>query len=143
MKIKLEENISRHLKPVLVRKGHDVLTVGDERLLGKTDVEVGAVAKAEGRMLFTLDLDFADPRKFPSGSHAGIVLFRPMSMGPLAVKRFISGFVRETDLLPLSGCIVVVDPKRVRIRRPPLDTDSPEWEEIPQSWTDCPGAGFS
>jgi hypothetical protein len=59
------------------------------------------------------------------------VLFRPMSMGPLAVNRFITEFVRETDLVTLSGCIVVVDPTRVRIRRPPLDPDSSEWEEIP------------
>jgi len=65
------------------------------------------------------------------GSHPGIVLFRPMSMGPLAVNRFITEFVRETDLVPLSGCIVVVDPTRVRIRRPPLAPDGSEWEEIP------------
>jgi predicted nuclease of predicted toxin-antitoxin system len=131
MKIKLDENISRHLKPILTREGYDVLTVGDEGLLGKTDVEVGVAAKAEEMMLFTLDLEFADLRKFPPGSHPGIVLFRPMSMGPLAVNRFITEFVRETDLVPLSGCIVVVDPTRVRIRRPPLDPDSSEWEEIP------------
>ena len=28
MKIKLDENISRHLKPILIREGYDVLTVG-------------------------------------------------------------------------------------------------------------------
>jgi len=61
MKIKLDENISRHLKPILIREGYDVLTVADEGLLGKTDVEVGVAAKAEEMMLFTLDLEFADP----------------------------------------------------------------------------------
>ncbi len=131
MKIKLDENISHHLKPILIHEGYDVLTVGDEGLLGKTDVEVGAAAKAEGMILFTLDLEFADLRKFSPGSHPGIVLFRPMSMGPLAVNRFITEFVRETDLVPLSGCIVVVDPTRVRIRRPLPDPDSSVWEEIP------------
>jgi predicted nuclease of predicted toxin-antitoxin system len=131
MKIKLDENISRHLKPILILGGYEVLTVDDEGLRGKTDVEVGAAAKAEEMMLFTLDLEFADLRKYPPGSHPGMVLFRPTSMGPLAVNSFITEFVSQTNLALLSRCVVVVDPTRLRVRRPPLDTESPEWEEIP------------
>jgi hypothetical protein len=33
MKLKLDENLSRHLKPVLIGLGHDVLTTADENLL--------------------------------------------------------------------------------------------------------------
>jgi predicted nuclease of predicted toxin-antitoxin system len=130
MKIKLDENISRHLKSLLKQEGHEALTAAEQGLLGKTDIEIGAAVKTEGVLLFTLDLEFADLRKFPPGTHPGIVLFRPLSMGPLSVNRFILEFVKVTDLTSLAGCIVVVDPTRVRIRRPPLDTDGPEWEEI-------------
>jgi len=130
MKIKLDENISRHLKSLLKQEGHEAITAAEQGLLGKTDIEIGAAVKAEGMLLFTLDLEFADLRKFPAGSHPGIVLFRPLSMGPLFVNRFITEFVKVTDLSSLSGCLVVVDPTRVRIRRPPLDTDSSDWEEI-------------
>jgi len=119
MKIKLDENISRHLKLPFQRAGYDVLTAADEGLLGKSDVEVGAAANSEGLILFTLDLEFADLRKFPPGTHPGIILFRPRSMGPLATNRFILNFVKETDIAPLSRCTVIVDPTRVRIRRPP------------------------
>jgi len=133
MRIKLDENISRHLKPLLKQEGHEAVTVSDEGLLGKTDIEVGAAANSEGMMLFTLDLEFADLRKFPLGNHPGIVLFRPQSMGPLTVNHFIIEFVKETDLKFLAGCVVVVDPTRVRIRRPSLDEDTSEWEEIPES----------
>ncbi len=112
MKIKLDENISRHLKFVIIQKGHECVTAEDEGLLSKTDVEVGAVAKTEGRMLFTLDLEFANLRKFPPGSHPGVVLFRPQSMGPLAVNRFITQFIEEADLSSLSGCLVIVDPRK-------------------------------
>ena len=87
MKLKLDENISRHLKSILNQKGHEARTAEDEGLLGKIDVEVGAIAKTEGRMLFTLDLEFANLRKFPPGSHPGVVLFRPQSMGPLTVNK--------------------------------------------------------
>jgi predicted nuclease of predicted toxin-antitoxin system len=60
MKIKLDENLSRHLKPVLAGFAHDVLTTADENLLSRPDTEVAAASIKEGRMLFTLDLEFAD-----------------------------------------------------------------------------------
>jgi predicted nuclease of predicted toxin-antitoxin system len=132
IKIKLDESISRHLKQHLQQEGYDVFTAVEEGLLGKSDVEVGAAAKSEKLILFTLDLEFADLRKFPPGTHPGIILFRPHSMGPLATNRFIVNFVKETDMTALSGCTVIVDPIRVRIRRPPLDTDTTEWEKIPE-----------
>lgn len=130
MKIKLDENLSRHLKPSLIERGHEISTAAEEGLLGKVDVEVGTAAKAEERMVFTLDLDFADLRKFPPGTHPGVILFRPRSMGPLAVNRFVLRFVQEVDLARLSRCLAVVEPGRVRVRRPPLETESMEWEEI-------------
>jgi len=124
MNIKLDENLSRHLKTDLQHAGHDAITTEDEGLLGRSDLEVGASARAEGRMLFTLDLEFADLRKYPPGSHPGVVLFRPRSLGPLAVNDFILRFARETDLVALTGCVVVVEPERIRLRRPPPQADS-------------------
>lgn len=131
MKLKLDENLSRYLKQTLSALQHDVITVADENLLSQPDTVVGAAANGEGRMLLTLDLEFADLRKYPPGSHPGIILFRPRSFGPLAVNRFVEDFVRDTDLVLVTGCVVVVDPGRVRVRRPPLETDTGEWEEIP------------
>ena len=119
MKIKLDENISRHLKPHLQKAGYDTFTAADEELLGKPDVEVGTAARSEGRILFTLDLEFADLRKFPPGTYPGIILFRPQSLGPLATNRFILNFLKETDLAALSECTVIVDPTRVRITTSP------------------------
>ncbi|HEV8722868.1 MAG TPA: DUF5615 family PIN-like protein [Candidatus Binatia bacterium] len=60
MKIKIDENLSHHLKDPLAQLGHDVSTALEEGLLGKVDIEIGAAAKSEDRMIFTLDLDFAD-----------------------------------------------------------------------------------
>jgi predicted nuclease of predicted toxin-antitoxin system len=120
MKLKLDENLSRHLKPVLERIGHDVETAADEGLLSKSDMEVGTAAREAGRVLLTLDVDFGDLRKFPPGSHPGMVLFRPRSCGPLAVNAFIEKFVGETDLREFSGCLAIVEPHRVRVRRPSI-----------------------
>ena len=49
MKLRLDENLSRHLKPVLTGLGHDVLTAADENLLSRPDAEVAAVSIREGR----------------------------------------------------------------------------------------------
>lgn len=130
MKLKLDENLSRHLKNILSPLNHDVLTVADQGLLSKADTLIAEVVKNEGRMLLTLDLEFGDLRKYPPGRHPGVILFRPRSFGPLAVNHFVEEFVRGTDLELLSGCVVVVEPFRVRVRRPPLNTDSDEWQEI-------------
>jgi len=73
VKLKLDENLSRQLEGPISQQGHDVSTALEEGLLGKVDVEVGAAAKSEDRMNFTP----ADLRKFPPGSHPGVILFRP------------------------------------------------------------------
>jgi predicted nuclease of predicted toxin-antitoxin system len=121
LRLKLDENLSRHLKPQLAELGHDVATAGDEGMLGRPDIELGAAAKNEQRMVLTLDLEFADLRKYPPGSHPGVLLFRPRSMGPLAVNRFVQDFIKAVDLEEFAGCNVVVEYDRVRLRRPPPD----------------------
>lgn len=126
IKIKLDENLSWHLKEDIQKLGFEVKTSADEGLLGRSDVEVGAAARSEGKVLFTLDIEFADLRKFPPGSHSGIVLFRPQSMGPMTVSRFVLKFLEEVDLADMAGCVVVVEPNRIRLRRPSSDSDLTE-----------------
>lgn len=117
MRIKLDENLSRHLKGTLTTIGHDVETASDEGLLSQPDSTVAAAAKREDRVVFTLDLDFADVRRFPPGEHPGVVLFRPPTFGPLTVNSFIEQFAQQADLEDLAGALVIVEPHRVRIRR--------------------------
>lgn len=123
MKLKLDENLSRHLKPALIELGHDVLTAADENLLSHPDTEIARAAKNEQRMLLTLDVEFADLRKYPPGSHPGVILFRPLSLSPLSVNSFITDFVRRTDLEKLAACVAVVDPIHVRVRYPLKSTE--------------------
>jgi predicted nuclease of predicted toxin-antitoxin system len=118
MKLKLDENLSQRLKPALAELDHDVLTAADERLLSRPDTEIAAASSREGRMLFTLDVEFADLRKYPPGAHPGIILFRPPSFGPLSVNRFVVDFVRSADLTELQSCVAIVDVNRVRVRSP-------------------------
>ncbi len=47
MKLKLDENLSRHLKAKLEALGHDVMTVEDEGLLGEPDTLIGAPLRTQ------------------------------------------------------------------------------------------------
>jgi predicted nuclease of predicted toxin-antitoxin system len=118
-RIKLDENLSVLLKRTLSGMGYDVRTAGDEDLLGRADTEIASAAQKEERVLLTLDLEFGDLRKHPPGNHPGIVLFRPRSLGPMAVNRFIEGFLKGANLEDFPGCIIIVETTKVRVRRPP------------------------
>jgi len=70
VKFKLDENITVVAKNPLVALGHDVDTVPDENLTGRSDADVLSAAISEERALITFDLGFGDPRAYPPGSHA-------------------------------------------------------------------------
>lgn len=103
---------------MLTDLGFNCMTVYDEKLQGKPDTEVAKAAKEEKRILFTLDVGFADIRKFPPGTHPGIILFRPEKMGPSFVNHFILNFARKVNVQEFASCIVVVEHNKIRIRKP-------------------------
>ena len=118
MNLKLDENLSRHLKSGVAALGHEVQTAEEEGLLSQPDHVVFTACKREGRLRLTLDLDFSDIRKYPPGTHPGILLFRPKNNGIQAVGEFVMAFLSRQDLAEMAGCLVVVDPDRIRVRRP-------------------------
>jgi len=76
MKIKLDENMPIAMFELLQSAGYDVAMVIGENLSGASDDRVLRKAAEENRLLITFDVDFGDIRKYPIGSHAGIVVFR-------------------------------------------------------------------
>ena len=76
MKFKIDENLPAGLVDALRGERHNVATASDESLGGAKDPTLLAAAVAERRVLMTFDLDFADARAYPPGSHHGIVVFR-------------------------------------------------------------------
>lgn len=116
MKFKLDENLPTALTELLRAAGHDAMTVADEALGGSNDPTILQVATSEGRVLSTFDLDFADIRRYPIGSHAGIAVFRLHDQRWTVLERPARQLV-ETGLLDrLQGGLAIVDESRVRIR---------------------------
>ncbi len=116
MKVKLDENMPLAMAELFRQSGHDALTVADEGLGGAADPTILKAAATEDRVLVTFDLDFADVRSFPVGSHGGIVVFRLHDQrwgvleGP--ARRLMASGILER----IRGGLAIVDEARVRIR---------------------------
>jgi len=118
VRLKLDENLGRRLRPLLAAHGHDVDTVVNEGLGGADDNAVAAAAQREGRMLLTIDLDFADIARFAPGSHPGIVVIRVQEPRPSLVIAALTGLLARHTLDDLAGCTVIAQLGGIRVRRP-------------------------
>ena len=116
MKIKLDENLPTALTELLRAAGHDAVTVADEALSGSNDPKVLQVATSESRTLLTFDLDFADIRRYPVGSHAGIVVFRLHDQRWAVLEPPARRLIESGLLDRLQSGLAIVDESRVRIR---------------------------
>jgi len=118
MRIKLDENLPSHLVSRLAAMGHDVHTVAEEGIAGKTDPVIWEAAQREARFLITQDMDFSDARRFRPGSHHGILLIRLRTPSRRALLKRVEDLFREEDVSQWARCFVVATERKVRIRRP-------------------------
>jgi hypothetical protein len=115
MKIKLDQNLSIHLREVLAALNHDVDTVFDEGLTGVDDGAVLQAASLRDRILFTLDTDFLNLKVYPPSTHSGIVVFRPPRQGALTLTKFVKAFVISNDLRGHHKRTTIVERRRIRV----------------------------
>ncbi|MEO5333649.1 MAG: DUF5615 family PIN-like protein [Magnetococcus sp. YQC-5] len=118
MKIKLYENIPVLIAPFLESFGHDVDTIRDEGLLGANDSVVWEATCREKRFFITQDLDFSDDRKFPLGTHTGILLVRLANPSLPKLMQRLQEIISTNRIETGSGCFITVAEKKIRIRRP-------------------------
>jgi predicted nuclease of predicted toxin-antitoxin system len=119
VKIKIDENLASSHRALLEQDGHDLSDVHDEKLRGASDEKLWAAVCEEERFLITLDHDFSDVRRYPPGSHPGILLLRTQRPGRDGVARILKRVLDEQELDALKGCLSVADERRTRIRRVP------------------------
>jgi predicted nuclease of predicted toxin-antitoxin system len=128
VKIKLNENFDVRLVPLLAEEGHDVDNVRDERLSGSADELIYEACRTSGRTLITLDLDFANPFRFPPEPTEGIVMVRrPRPVLP-AIRATVVSVLDELRSRPLTSVLRIVEPGRIRVYDPPGDSGTPRDE---------------
>lgn len=122
MRFKLDENLGRSALDAFRDAGHDVSSVVLQHLAGATDHRVLAVCEVEGRVLVTLDLDFANPLHHdPRGTPGVAVLRLPANAGPSDVGRAIATLLAAVVAHDIGGSLWIVRPDRVRVWQPSSD----------------------
>jgi predicted nuclease of predicted toxin-antitoxin system len=113
LKLELDENIGARGQAALRDAGHDVATVHEQRLGGSADMDLARLCEEEGRGLVTLDLDFANPVRFPPEAHPGIAVLRlPRNPAPSDLSALVSTFIEA--LKTLAGQLWIVERGRIR-----------------------------
>ena len=97
----LDENISHAIANGLRRRGIDVTTTPEEKLIGKSDEEQLAFAISEKRVIFTQDTDFLRLHQ-QDFSHYGIVYCQQRSK---SIGELVLGLVLLWQVLEVSEMI--------------------------------------
>ena len=115
MKFKTDENLPAEAADLLRAAGHDAVTVGEQRLSGSVDTTVGSVCRREGRVLVTLDLDFADIQTYPPDRYPGFVVLRLVRQDKARVLRVIARTIPLLTSEAVAGRLWIVEEHQVRI----------------------------
>ena len=116
MRFKLDENLPRSSRARLASRGWDVHDVHEEGLAGALAEDIQAVCEREERILVTLDLDFADTRRYAPERSPGVIVLRPHDQSIRACLACLDGAVRALAVERIRNSLWVVEPERIRIR---------------------------
>jgi predicted nuclease of predicted toxin-antitoxin system len=117
--ILLDENVSPAIAGFLRGKRSDWIIhhVYDLNLAGASDAVVFQSAQELCAVVVTFDEDFADARMYPAGTHSGIIRLRLWPTTNEEVESALGRLLESTSDEWISGSLILIDQKRIRIRR--------------------------
>ncbi len=115
-KFKLDENMPNEATAVLREAGHDAVSIMDQQLGGQADESVATVCRQEGRVVVTLDLDFADIRAYPPADYPGIIVLRLARLDKQRVLSVMRRLIPLVSQEALTGRLWIVGESSVRVR---------------------------
>ena len=118
--VKVDEDLPRQIADLLSARGHDAVTVVGQGWQGAPDDVLWPRVQDERRWLITADKGFADLRRHPPGTHAGVILLRSAEESRRAYLELAAIALERLKLDEIAGAIVVVTYRGVRIRRAPI-----------------------
>lgn len=123
MKFKLDENLDARLAEAMQKSDMDGDTVLGEELSGVSDEALFEVCKKTGRILITLDLDFANPLRFPPQSAPGIMVLRPRNYSLSQIRAILFDALPRLKEESIDGRLWIVEPGRVRVYSPEFEKE--------------------
>ena len=116
MKLLLDENLSPLHARALRELGHDAVSIVELGLSGADDSAVRASAIEGGRILVTLDADFANVLRYSPSDSPGVIRLRIHPATEGAIDALLRSTIARLAGVSLEGKLVVADSKRIRIR---------------------------
>jgi predicted nuclease of predicted toxin-antitoxin system len=116
LKFKVDENLPAECALIFREAGFEAATVAEQSLSGAEDAVLFERYRAEGRVLVTLDLDFANVQAYPPGSHSGIVVVRSSSPDKATLISILKRIVPVLIQRSPERQLWVVEPDRIRYR---------------------------
>jgi len=114
----IDEDMPRSTGRELTIRGHEVIDARDCGLRGATDDEVYEYAEKHGAVLITGDRHFGNVLRFPLGGHHGIVIAHFPNETPVGeMNRVLLGVLGDLSAEDLRGNLIIIEPRKVRIRR--------------------------
>jgi predicted nuclease of predicted toxin-antitoxin system len=116
-RFKVDEDLPRQIAEMLNANGHDARTVLEQGWKGASDDVLWRRIQAEGRCLITADKGFADLRRYPPGTHAGVMLMRSAEENRRSYEKLAATALTRLKFDEIAGAVVVVTHRGIRIRR--------------------------
>lgn len=135
MRFRLDENLDVRLADLPAEGGHDAATVLSQGLSGRGDEAICDTCVSEGRTLVTLDLDFANPLRFPPGATEGIAVLRPHRPALPAIREALRAARGRLQDGAIKGSPWIVERGRIPVWRPG-ESDEPGPNEVHENACD-------
>ena len=118
MKFFLDTNIPYSALKIFEELGLESAHARDAGLSRAGDKEIADYAKKNESILITKDLEFANTKLFPSGSHEGLIIIRlPTFFKASQFVNVLQGFLSSININELKQSVAIVKLGKYRIRK--------------------------
>ncbi len=118
MKFFLDTNIPYSALKMFKELNLEAVHARDVGLARTDDKEISNYAKKNGSILVTKDLEFANVKMFPFGSHEGLIVMRlPTFFKASQFVNVLRDFLASISINDLNKSVAIVKPGKYRIRK--------------------------
>lgn len=100
--------------------GHDAIHLEELGLRTLPDADIFRMARDQGRVVLTFDLDFTDIAVATQASFPSVIVFRLRFGRPARVLERLTVVLASAEAALEQGALVIVDEARIRIRLLPI-----------------------